>query len=310
MTAKKLRNSLLLVLTAMIWGTAFVAQSTGGAQAGPYTFNCIRSILGGLVLLPVIALTNHSGTDKTDYTTRSLMSKNAWIGGIICGIFLFFASTVQQLGLYLGAEAGKAGFLTACYILVVPILGLFVRKKCGWNIWVGVGLTLVGLYLLCMTSSFSLKSCDLLLLLCALLFSGHIMVIDYFAPRTNGVWMACIQFFVCGLLGLFPMFFLDMHHSVNGLMQSLQNLSEFSAWIPILYAGIFSCGIGYTLQIIGQNGLNPTVASLLMSLESVFSVIAGAILLGEVLSTKELLGCGCIFIAICLAQLPVTQQHS
>lgn len=291
----KVRNPILLVLTALIWGVAFVAQQQGGEMLGPYSFNGIRSLLGGLVLLPVLAVMRRKG-EKEKSNRRELLT-----GGCLCGFFLFAGSTVQQLGLYYGAGVGKAGFLTAFYIILVPILGIFIKRKCGFHIWAAVLLALVGFYFLCVNGDFVLKGADLLLLACALLFAIHILVIDYFSPRVNGVAMSCIQFFVCGILSLIPM----MTESGEGLRLLLVSQE---AWIPVLYGGIMSCGVAYTLQIVGQKGVNPTVASLLLSLESVFSVLAGWILLGEALKGRELLGCGLIFIAIILAQLPIKKD--
>lgn len=303
MNPVKLKHSLLLLLTALIWGTAFVAQSSGGNACGPYTFNCIRSIIGAVILLPVIFLLEKKGfSDRKPKTKQD--KKNLLYGGVLCGIALCLASNLQQLGLYFGASAGKAGFLTACYILIVPILGIFLKKKCGINIWIGVIFTLAGLYLLCSDGSFSFTLPDLLLLLCALIFSFHILIIDHFSPLVDGVRMSCIQFFVCGLLSIIPMFIFDMNHSFSSIASWIPSLMTWNAWIPILYAGFLSCGVGYTLQIIGQEGLNPAIASLLMSLESVFSVIAGWIILGETMGPRELIGCGMIFVAIVLAQIP------
>ena len=288
----KVRNPILLVLTALIWGVAFVAQQQGGEMLGPYSFNGIRSLIGALVLLPVLAVMRRKGEVKQS-NRRELLA-----GGCLCGFFLFAGSTVQQLGLYYGAGVGKAGFLTAFYIILVPVLGIFLKRKCGIHIWAGVLLALVGFYFLCVSGEFMLKGSDLLLLACALLFAIHILVIDYFSPRVNGVAMSCIQFLICGILSLIPM----MTETGDGLRQLLVSRE---AWIPVLYGGIMSCGVAYTLQIVGQKGVNPTVASLLLSLESVFSVLAGWILLGEALTGRELLGCGLIFTAIILAQLPI-----
>lgn len=300
------RNSCLLVLTALIWGVAFVAQSEGGDAVGPYTFNCIRCLIGSAVLVPVIALLDKMGLTSKKPTTAA-EKKTLLLGGVFCGVILCIASNLQQLGLYFGSSAGKAGFLTACYILLVPILGIFLKKKCGWNIWLGVGLTLVGLYLLCMNGSFVLQLSDILLLLCALCFAFHILVIDHFSPLVDGVRMSCIQFLVAGLLSAIPMFFVDLGGS--GLSVWTSALLTADAWLPILYAGILSCGAGYTLQIIGQQGVNPTVASLLMSLESVFSVIAGWVILGEKMGARELSGCVLIFCAVILAQIPIKKAE-
>lgn len=307
-TAKKVRNSLLLVLTALIWGVAFVAQCKGGETTGPYSFNCIRSIIGGIVLIPVIIILDQLGLTSKKPVTKE-QKKTLLFAGLCCGSALFVGGTLQQLGIYYGSGAGKAGFLTACYILLVPILSLFIKKKCGWNIWVAVSVAIIGLYLLCINGRFWLQVSDILLLFCALIFAVHILIIDKFSPFVDGVRLSCIQFFVSGLLGTIPMYFVEMKHSIKGIQEWIPLLTSWSAWIPILYAGIMSCGVAYTLQIIGQNGLNPTVASLIMSLESVFSVIAGGILLKENMSGKELLGCTLIFGAILFAQIPIKSKR-
>ena len=305
----KRRNSFLLVLAAFIWGIAFVAQSTGGDAVGPYTFNCIRSVIGGLVLVPVIRL-----SDRLHWSRKKPVSREdrrvLLTGGIACGIALSIASNLQQVGITMGSPVGKAGFITACYMLIVPILGLFLKKKCGWNVWSGIVIAIVGLYLLCIQGNFSIQFSDFLLMLCALSFAVQILIVDHYADMVDGVRMACIEFLVCGIVSAIPMFFVDMGISVSGL--SVSAISEWVAafadpyaWIPILYAGALSCGVAYTLQIIGQRGMNPTVASLLMSLESVFSVLAGWGLLGEALSGREISGCVLIFIAVILAQLQI-----
>lgn len=304
MKSRQIRNSLLLVLTALIWGSAFVAQRQGGDAVGPFSFNGIRSFIGGVALIPVILVIDRiNPSDKKPKNRKE--RKMLILGGVCCGVALFLASSAQQLGLTMGTPAGKAGFLTACYILLVPILSLFLKKKCGWNIWIGIVIAVAGLYLLCMSGSMSFQSSDLMVLACALLFAIHILVIDHFSPLVDGVRMSCIQFWVCGILSLVPMFFSEMHHSTAGIADWAAALGSLDAWIPILYAGVLSSGVGYTLQIVGQNGLNPTVASMIMSLESVFSVIAGWLILGERMGARQLAGCGLIFAAILLAQIPV-----
>lgn len=303
--SKTTRNQLLLILTALIWGVAFVAQSEGGDAVGAYSFNCIRSLIGAAVLVPVIFL-----LDKLGLTSRKPQTKEdkrvLWTGGICCGIVLCLASNLQQLGINFGTAAGKAGFLTACYIVLVPILGIFLKKKCTWNVWIGVALTVVGLYMLCINGSFSLQLSDILVLLCAFVFSLHILVIDHFSPLVDGVRMSCIQFLVSGLLSAIPMIFVELRPA--GLSAWAGSFVSVGAWIAILYAGVCSCGIAYTLQIIGQQNVNPTIASLLMSLESVFSVLAGWVILHQKLSTKELMGCLFIFIAVVMAQLPMKEK--
>lgn len=303
MKSVQLRHSLLLVLAAFIWGVAFVAQSTGGDIVGPYSFNSVRMLIGGCVLMPVIAF-----IDRVKPSPRKPESREDWKlllkGGIACGSVLFVASSLQQVALYLGSGAGKAGFLTACYILLVPILGLFLKKKCGINVWIGVLLTLTGLYLLCMNGSLSLQLSDVLLLLCALCFAVQILLVDHFSPLVDGVRLSSIQFLTCGIIGIVPMVISEMKPwMAGGLNAWAGSFAGWDVWIPLLYAACLSSGVAYTLQIVGQEGLNPTVASLLMSLESVFSVLAGWVILKETMSGKELMGCVLIFGAIILAQI-------
>lgn len=288
----KVRNSCLLFLTACIWGSSFVAQSVGMDYIGPYTFNCLRFLIGSLVLLPVIFFSQHRKKDRSK--DRTLQKKEMLCGGIVCGVVLCIASTLQQIGI-IYTTAGKAGFLTAMYIVLVPVLGLFLKRKAGLQLWISVGLALIGLYLLCMKGTFSLNGGDVLLILCAVGFSVHIMVVDYFSPKLDGMILSCIQFLVAGL--------------ISGIGMLLSEQFDWHMILlaakPILYSGVLSCGVGYTLQVIAQKGLNPTVASLLMSLESVVSVIAGFLVLHEVLSGRELLGCVFMFAAVILAQIPV-----
>lgn len=303
----KQRNSFLLVLAALIWGFAFVAQSTGGDAVGPYTFNCIRSVIGGVILLPVIML-----SDRLQWSRKKPVSRQDWrtllTGGVSCGIALSIASNLQQVGIYMGSPVGKAGFLTACYMLMVPILGIFLKRKCGWNVWLGIVIAVAGLYLLCIKGSFSIQFSDLLILLCALAFAVQILVVDHYVDMVDGTRMACIQFLVCGITSAIPMIFVDMGLSVSEISEWVSAFADPYAWIPILYAGALSCGVAYTLQIIGQRGMNPTVASLLMSLESVFSALAGWMLLNEALSGREITGCMLIFGAVILAQLQIPQK--
>ena len=298
------KNSLSLLLTATIWGIAFVAQSEGGDAVGAFTFNSTRSLIGSLVLIPVIFLLNkinpkdnksESGISSGNSSSGNIFSRNRTLilGGISCGICFFLASNFQQLGI-MYTSVGKAGFITACYIVIVPILGLFMKKKCSPFIWAAVAMALVGLYLLCITDGFSIGKGDILVLICAFLFSLHILIIDYFSPKVDGVKMSCIQFFVCGVLSAIP-----------ALIFEHPQLSAFhGAWGAILYAGVMSCGVAYTLQIVGQKNMDPTVASLILSLESCISVLAGWIILGQKLSMREIIGCVVMFAAIVLAQLP------
>lgn len=300
------RQSLLLLLTATIWGVAFVAQSVGMEYIGPFTFNAVRNLIGGVVLIPCIALlkkiNDRTAEPSSEQAEAEAVSENVaregnrtlLLGGISCGVLLFIASNLQQIGIQY-TTVGKAGFITAMYIVLVPILGIFFRKKAGLRIWIAVVMAAAGLYTLCMTDGgFSLQKGDFLVLLCALAFSVHILVIDYFAPKVDGVKMSCIQFFVCALLSGIGML----------LFEEPDMALILQAWVPVLYAGVLSCGVAYTLQIVGQKGMNPTVASLILSLESVVSVIAGWLILGQALSARELAGCALMFAAIVLVQLP------
>lgn len=293
----RLRNSLLLLLTATIWGVAFVAQSVGMNYVGPFTFNMIRSIIGGIVLIPCIFLLDKVlPKEKKEQTEkeRKKESRTLLTGGICCGILLALASNFQQIGIKY-TTVGRAGFITACYIIIVPLIGMiFLNKKCGSTIWLAVVLALIGLYLLCITEEFSIGQGDFLVLICSFLFSVHILVIDYFSPLVDGVKMSCIQFFVCGIVSGIPALFTETIIWRNILQ----------AWMPILYSGVMSCGVAYTLQIIGQKNMNPTVASLILSLESCIAVLAGWMILGERLTSREAIGCVLMFAAIVFAQLP------
>lgn len=300
MKRMQMRNSFLLLLTATIWGVAFVAQSVGMEYVEPFTFNAVRSIIGGLVLIPCIFFLDRkkSGQEKA-LKMRKQERKMLLTGGVCCGVCLFSASNFQQFGIRY-TTVGKAGFITACYIVIVPVIGIFLKKACGRLLWVSVAMAVVGLYFLCMTESLTIGKGDFLVFICALLFSLHILVIDYFSPRTDGVKMSCIQFFVCGILSGIAMLFTEEPH-LTGI---------FAAWMPILYAGVMSCGVAYTLQIVGQKGMNPTVASLILSLESCISVLAGWLILGQKLSAREFIGCLIMFGAIILAQLPGKQKKN
>lgn len=300
------QSSLMLFLAAFIWGTAFVAQSVGMDYLGPFTFNGVRSLIGGIALLPCIwfleRINGKNETGKKDGGENEAKSvpsgrKDLMAGGIACGMMLFGASSLQQIGIQY-TTAGKAGFITAFYIVIVPVLGIFLRKKIGWKVWSAVAVALAGLYFLCITERFTIGKGDILIFLCALVFSLHILVIDYFSPKVDGVKMSCIQFFVCGIASLPFMFALETP-KIEAMI---------AGWMPLLYAGVLSCGVAYTLQIIGQKNVNPAVASLILSLESCFSVLAGWVVLGERLSVRESVGCVLMFAAIILAQMPEKKE--
>lgn len=226
------------------------------------------------------------------------------MASLICGIFYCGTLCFQQLGLYLGTSAGKAGFLTACYIILVPVLGLFFRKHCGMQIWAAIVITLGGLYLLCINGGFSLQFSDAMVLVCALMAALQILSVDVYISRVDVLRLSMGRFLVSGILSLFPMFWFDMNHSPAGVTAVLSALTTWQAWGPLLYAGVLSSGVAYTLSNIGQKNVEPALAALLMSLESVISVLAGWLLLNQKLTMRELLGCALIFIAVILAQLP------
>lgn len=296
---QQIKSSLILLLTATIWGVAFVAQSVGMEYIGPFTFNAIRCVLGGLVLIPVILVLKkkkETGAENQEKEDK----KTLWMGGIACGVILCIASNLQQFGI-MEASVGKSGFFTALYIVMIPVIGIFIGKRPGIKLWFCVALAVVGMYLLCMKDgSFTIERADIMLLLCALAFSFHILVVDYFSPKVDGVKMSCIQFFVCGVLSAVGMLFTEA--------PDISNIQ--AAWLPLLYAGLLSCGVGYTLQIVGQKGINPVIASLIMSLESVISALAGWVILGQVLSPKEILGCVLMFVAIIITQIPIGNKKT
>ena len=294
----KTKNTFLLLLTAFIWGVAFVAQSVGMDYVGPLTFNSVRSIIGALFLIPCIAFLDklkekENKAAGTDIQPEPQDKKTLIIGGVCCGIAIAIASTLQQYGIAY-TTVGKAGFITALYIVIVPILGIFLKKKPRLIVWVSVVLALAGLYFLCMTESLSFGVGDTLVLICAFVFSLHILIIDHFSPKVDGVRMSCIQFAIAGILCGIPALIFE-HPTLSALL---------AAWAPILYAGVLSCGVAYTLQIVAQKNYDPTTASLLLSLESVFSVLAGWVILGQSLSPREIFGCVLVFVAIVLVQLP------
>ena len=308
---KALRGSLLLVLGAMIWGAAFTAQRAGMDHLGPFSFSAIRMLLGGIVMIPVAAWTEKKrkaagpegaaapGTEtaKTARTGRlSLWNRlsTQQKAGLLCGLFLFAANSLQQQGLVY-TSAGKAGFLTALYVVLVPVAGVVLfGKRTGWPVWTGVAMAVVALFLLCVPAEgFRLEGGDLLVIGCAVCFTGQILCVDHYAPYVNGAALARDEFLVTGLLSL-PVALLTETITWEGIR---------GAMIPILYTGILSCAVGYTLQIIGQRDVNPTVASLLMCLESVFAVLTGTLVLGERMTVREGIGCVLMLSAVILAQL-------
>ncbi len=291
--SKKTTSVFLLLLTALIWGSAFVAQSKGMEHVGPFTYNGIRSLIGGAVLIPVLlvfrALRRRSGEGE-----QALSRKRATvIGGLCCGLALFAASSLQQFGISM-TTAGKAGFITALYIVIVPILGLFIGRRTPVLIWLCVAAAIAGFYLLCVKEGFSVGTGDMLVLGCAFIFSVHIILIDRFnAMGADGMMLSCIQLLTAGAISL-PLMFIFEEPSLGAVLD---------ARISILYAGVLSCGVAYTLQIIGQKHADPTAATLILSLESVFAALSGWLILDERLSGRELGGCALVLAAVIAAQM-------
>ncbi len=307
-------SGLLLALAAFIWGLAFVAQSAGMEYVGAFTFNAVRFIIGGIVLIPVILFldrrrkskitVNNSekdnskkyspGADNTAAVSVSTSDRAALTGGILCGLALFAASSFQQVGIAY-TTAGKAGFITAMYIVIVPILGIFLGRRPGWTLLLSVAVAVAGLYLLCINGRVTVGFGDVLEFICAIFFAVQIMLVDHYSVLTEGVKLSCVQFFVCGFLSLI----------FSLLLETIDISAIFMAWAPILYTGVFSCGIAYTLQIVGQKNTDPQIAALIMSLESVFALISGWIILGQAMSARELIGCVLMFLAIILARIHI-----
>lgn len=291
---RQLRGGAMLMLTALIWGTAFVAQSVGMDYLGPCAFTATRNFIGCVALLPVIALASRLRSGVQPEEAAPTPEKKALFGwGAACGLLLGGATLLQQAGMQT-ASAGKAGFLTALYIVIVPVLGIFLGRRPGLKVWMGVVLALVGAYLLSVKGGAGIASGDLLVIASAVVFSLHILVIDSVPAGMDGVRLSCVQFLVAGVFALVLALFLE----------SFTWRDILSAWVPLLYTGVVSSGVGYTLQILGQRTVNPTVASLILSLESVFAALAGWAILGQALSLRELFGCALVFVAVILAQLP------
>ena len=315
MNKNPIKGVTLLLIGSFIWGTTFVAQSMGTDHLDAFSFNCIRNFIGVFALIPVLLWQVCTKTEDVNNvqsavscdnlpTTckkepflsklRKIFTRDLILGGIICGTALCLASNFQQMGIE-SSTVGKSAFITTLYIVLVPLLGLFFKKKLPFQIWCGVILAMIGLYLLCMKNeAFVLETGDIYLLLCAFFFTIQITAVDYYAPKVNCIALSMMQFFVTAILSGICMLFntLPTWNDILGGM------------IPLLYAGVLSSGVAYTFQIIGQKHLAPTVASLIMSLESVFATLAGWVVLKEYLSTKELIGCGLVFAAVILTQLP------
>jgi drug/metabolite transporter (DMT)-like permease len=296
---RKIGSNILLLITALIWGSAFVAQRVGMDYVGPFTFGAARFILAAMVLIPVIHFMEKGKRVKAKKETlteeeKALENQVLLKAGIICGVILFCGSMLQQHGL-LFTTAGKAGFITALYIVLIPIFSLVLKKIPGLKSWIGVAFGAVGLYLLSITESFTIAPGDFIVLIGAGFWAAHLLVIDHFLPKiSDPIRLSYIQFFTCAILCFIgALIFEDA--TLEGIRAGI---------IPILYAGVLSGGVGFTLQIIGQRYTSPIAASLILSLEAVFAAVFGYIILEEILTTREFIGCVLMFIAIIISQLP------
>ena len=290
------RQVVFPIITAMIWGSSFVAQSTSTEHIGAFTFNAARSFVGFLALLVVVQIFRMVRKEPEIQQTpeeKKAGRKGLVLGGICCGIALALACNLQQLGMVAGASAGKTSFITTLYVVLVPICGLFLKKRVSPTVWISVLLAVAGLYCLCIKDSFSIAPSDLLVMLCAFGYTLHILVIDYFTQKVDGVKMSCIQFLSCAVLSAILMLIFE-HPTWADITPCIGS---------ILYVGVFSSGVAYTLQILAQKDSNPTIVALLLSLESVFGAVSGAIFLHETMTGKELVGCVLMLIAVVLAQI-------
>lgn len=301
---KKAKGVLFLLLAALFWGVAFVAQDVGAEVVEPFTFTTTRYVMGGLTLLLLSVVKDgirqkKFGKEEISPEEKKKRRKTLLLGGVVCGAVLFFATNLQQIGL-MYTTAGKSGFITACYIVLVPIIGLFFKKKCPFFVWIAVGLSVVGLYFLCLADGFDgFNRGDLITMGCSVAFAAHILCISHFVDRVDGIKITCVQCFVCAAISAVPMLIWETP-TWEALMQ---------AAIPLLYTGICSAGLAYMFQTLGQKELNPTLASIVMSAESVISVVAAWLILQQALTVKEIVGCVIIFVAIILAQLPQKQRE-
>lgn len=304
MKNQKIKGNMILLLTALVWGISFISQSKGVEQISPVSFNGIRSVLGGIVLLPVIFILDRNKKKKGISIYK--YDKTLLKAGIICGTLLCIATTLQTAGMVY-TSPGKSGFITALYMVIIPIISLFTGKKPRPVIFISVIIAVLGLYLMCIDESLSINKGDVLTFICAFIFAAHILVIDHYSPKVDGVKLSCTQFFVCGIINIIIMLFTEIPKPTAVL----------NCWASIGYSGIMSCGVAYTLQIVGQKYTDPTSASILMSLESVFATLSTVILValgwnltGGALDTREIFGCVLMFIAIILVQLPEQPQKN
>ena len=295
MNNRFLRQTALPLLAAFIWGTAFAAQSIAAPYVPPFAFNAIRSLIAAALLLPIAKCFDRAALRRGTPPTLS-NRKHLWIGGLLCGFFLFAAANLQQAAIA-DTTAGKAGFITALYMVLVPVLGVFLKKHTTGKTWISVAIAVAGLWLLCFRpgEDWKLRTADAYLLLCAFFFACQILCIDYFTTDVDGIRFSCVQFLVAGVLSTI----------LSAVFETVDWSGVARCIWPILYVSVFSSCVAYTLQILAlKDAEDPTLVTLLLSLESVFSVLAGAVVLGDRLSAREYFGCALMFAAVVLSQLP------
>lgn len=298
MRLKKIVSSLLLILISAAWGGSFVAQTKGGNIVGPFSFGFLRFFVAGVAILPFVNLIDKSNALADKNIKRN--KKDLILGGLLCGLFLAGTSAFQQLGLAMGTSSGKAGFLTSCNVIFVALIGLFFKEKVRANVWLGVGITVFGLYFLCINGDFNVMLSDVLVLICSVMNAARIIAVDRYMNKADTAKLACVQFFsASAILAVLAALF-----EMDSLLLWWHTVNQSTVWLSILYAGVIAGTFAFTVQIVAQKNVNATVSSILMSTESVFSVIAGCLIMHEVLSFREIIGCVAIFIAIIVAQLP------
>ncbi|MBW2518357.1 MAG: DMT family transporter [Deltaproteobacteria bacterium] len=291
MKAGTLKSDALLLTTAIIWGFAFVAQRVGMDYVGPFTFNGIRFAIGSLSLMPLVILSHDEPTSSRNMLPPAGL-KTILLGGAALGLTLFSGASLQQIGLVY-TTAGKAGFITGLYVIIVPILGLFWRQQPNIGTWIGAILAAIGLYFLSVTEQFTIASGDLLVLIGAFFWAAHVLIIGWLSPRINPIKLALSQYLACSILSLITAAVIED--------VSMQSISQ--AAIPILYGGLLSVGIAYTLQVIAQRDAHPAHAAILLSMEAVFAAIGGWLILDEIISARGLFGCGLMLAGMLLSQL-------
>lgn len=298
MRLKKIVSSLLLVIISAAWGGSFVAQTKGGNIVGPFSFGFLRFLVAGIAILPLINLIDKKSIITQVKVTRR--KKDLVSGGLLCGLFLAGTSAFQQLGLAMGTSSGKAGFLTSCNVIFVALIGLLFNEKVRANVWLGVCITVFGLYFLCINGDFNVMFSDLLVLICSVMNAARIIAVDRYMNKADTAKLACVQFFsASAILAVLAALF-----EIDSLSSWWHTVNQSTVWLSVLYAGVIAGAFAFTVQIVAQKNVNATVSSILMSTESVFSVIAGCLIMHEVLTFREIIGCVAIFIAIIIAQLP------